>query len=131
VSWHNLTRLGGFVAVAFGALAGFTFLLGLSSPNRPEATAELGALADPDEVYDPVAAGEDLPEGYRNTLRRDDILPVYDPEFVPAREIDWSDDSLVIGVQIDSEAKAYPVDHLNRREMVVDRLAGVPILVTW
>jgi hypothetical protein len=30
-----------------------------------------------------------------------------------------------------SEAKAYPVSFLNRREMVIDSINGIPILVTW
>ena len=37
----------------------------------------------------------------------------------------------MIGLALDGEAKAYPVSWLNRREMVVDRIAGIPILVTW
>ena len=49
---------------------------------------------------------------------------MYDPEFVPAVENDWDDHSLVIGVAIDGNSKAYPVAHLNHREMVLDRLAG-------
>ena len=31
----------------------------------------------------------------------------------------------------ETEAKAYPVTHLNSREMVIDSLEGIPILVTW
>jgi hypothetical protein len=37
----------------------------------------------------------------------------------------------VIGVAGTNSAKAYPVTHLNQREMVVDSLEGIPILVTW
>lgn len=101
------------------------------TPSRPEATAELGELAVPSEVYDPVRAGEKLPDGFRQVLARDGILPVYDPRFVSAETAGWTPDALVIGVEIDGEAKAYPVGFLNRREMVIDRLAGIPILVTW
>ncbi len=78
-----------------------------------------------------MAAGEQLPGGFRQLLRRDAILPVYDPTFVPSAEQDWDDDTLVIGVELDGEAKAYPVSFLNRREMVIDRIAGIPVLVTW
>ncbi len=89
------------------------------------------APVDPRTVYDPVRAGEERPPGYRQLLPRDGIKPVYDPAFVPASSVPWSDDDLVIGVEIDGQAKAYPVNFLNRREMVIDRLAGIPILVTW
>jgi hypothetical protein len=37
----------------------------------------------------------------------------------------------VIGVAAAETAKAYPVTHLNSREMVIDSLDGIPILVSW
>lgn len=87
--------------------------------------------ADPKEVYDPVAVGEELPSGYRSTLPRDAIRPIYEPEFTDAAGVDWSLETLVIGVAGEDEVKAYPVAHLNSREMVNDFLEGEPILVTW
>jgi len=42
-----------------------------------------------------------------------------------------SDELLVIAVDLDGLAKAYPVGYLNRREMVLDRHRGIPTLVTW
>ncbi len=103
-----------------------------ATPPRPDATASLGPLADPGTTYDPVAAGEPLPPGFRQLLPRDGILPVYDPQFIEdSTNQAWDDDTLVIGLAIDGEAKAYPVSFLNRREMVVDSIAGIPVLVTW
>ena len=90
-----------------------------------------GIRADPQDVYSPVAAGESLPAGFFQVLPRDFIAPVYEPEFVDASIADWPDDTDVIGVVFDGEAKAYPISLLNSREMVVDRIADVPILVTW
>ncbi len=115
---------GGLVAALIG------FLL-IAPPDRPDATEALGVLADPNQVYNPVKAGEPLPDGYRQLLRRDSILPVYDPVFTSSEEVDWPADSLVIGVAGAETAKAYPVTHLNSREMVIDSLDGIPILVTW
>ncbi len=89
------------------------------------------SVPHPLSVYDPVTAGEHLPPGYRVGLARDSILPVYDPVFTSAGGVDWPADSLVIGVAGSTEAKAYPVTHLNSREMVIDSLEGIPILVTW
>ena len=88
-------------------------------------------LADPDITYDPVRAGDPLPEGYRQLLDRDQIAPVYEPVFTAPDAVDWPGDSLVIGVAGVATAKAYPVTHLNQREMVIDSLEGIPILVTW
>jgi hypothetical protein len=102
-----------------------------TGPPRPESVADLGALADPAATYDPVQAGEPTPPGYRQLLARDRIAPIYDPVFIPAAKSDWADDALVIGVALDGESKAYPVGHLNSREMVIDRIAGIPVLVTW
>ena len=109
----------------------FRFAAG-PAPPRPEATVGLGVLADPGQTYDPVRAGEALPSGFRQLLPRDAILPIYDPAFrTDAGNDAWSDDTLVIGIAFDGYAKAYPVSFLNRREMVVDSIAGIPVLVTW
>ena len=114
-----------------GALLGLALLVATSSDGRGPITAEPGTIADPGEVYDPVIAGEPLPRGFRQLLPRDAIFPIYEPTFVSADRADWGPDVLVIGVAVGEQAKAYPVSILNGREMVVDRLAGVPILVTW
>ncbi len=86
---------------------------------------------DPNAVFDPVRAGDELPPGFRQLLPRDAIQPIYVPQFVRATEASWDDETLVIGVELGGEAKAYPVSYLNRREMVVDRFGDIPILVTW
>lgn len=122
------------------ALAGGVVLLALLLADRvgePE-VAEGGPeerrgppLVDPGDVYDPVAAGEPLPPGYRRVVGRDVIRPVYHPQFVPAGEADWDDATLVLGVEVGGEAHAYPINVLNHREMVIDRIGGVPILSSW
>lgn len=100
--------------------------------GEPEATISSNvSITPPDRAYDPVAAGESLPEGYRRSLPRDAIFPVYEPAFRTVADTDWREAELVIGVEIDGAAKAYPIEFLNRREIVNDELAGVPILVTW
>ncbi len=82
-------------------------------------------------IYDPVRAGEQTPAGYRQLLPRDAILPVYNPTFRSAESTEWSAETLVIGVELNGESKAYPVSFLNHREMVIDWIAGSPVLVTW
>lgn len=94
-------------------------------------TPETVPDVDPSSVYDPYRAGEQLPSGYRQLLPRDAIRPVYQAVFVRASEAGWDDEDLVIGLEINDEAKAYPVGFLNRREMVIDSVAGIPVLVTW
>ena len=64
-------------------------------------------------------------------LGLDDITPIYEPEFVPANEASFHDDTFVIGLAIDGEARAYPINILSFHEMVNDVVGGVPVLVTW
>ncbi len=98
--------------------------------DAPSGTAP-AVRVGPTEAYNPVTAGERLPDGFRQLLPRDAIRPVYDPQFVDAASVNWPAGTQVIGVSADDEAKAYPVSFLNGREMVIDELAGDPILVTW
>ncbi len=101
----------------------------LGRPASIQNTA--GPIEVPSDVPDPVRAGETTPAGFRQLLPRDAILPVYNPTFKDAASTDWDDAALVIGVELDGEAKAYPVSFLNRREMVIDWIGGTPILVSW
>jgi len=122
------------VKVAYGLigaalLALFISWLVLPSANRIQISS--GPVEIPDDVYDPVTAGEQTPDGYWQVLPRDAILPVYNPTFRSGADTDWPHDTLVIGVELGGEAKAYPVTFLNRREMVIDWIGGTPILVSW
>ncbi len=101
------------------------------SENTDAVRTAAGIRVGPDDAYNPVAAGESLPDGFRQLLPRDAIRPVYDPTFVTAEATPWADDTHVIGVTLGGEAKAYPVSFLNGRELVVDELDKVPILVSW
>jgi len=94
-------------------------------------SVELPQQVDPDSVPDPFREGELPPPGYRQLLTRDGIPPVYEPAFVTAERIDWREDDLVLGVEIDGDGRAYSIGYLNSREMVIDRIAGIPVLVTW
>ena len=61
----------------------------------------------------------------------DAIAPIYNPRFASVDEASMEDTELVMGVAIDGQAKAYPVNVLRFREMVNDEIAGWPVLVTW
>jgi hypothetical protein len=101
------------------------------APAAPLDTAAPGVRVAAHEVYNPVTAGEALPDGFRQLLPRDGIPPIYDPVFTSATGVDWAAETQVIGVAAGGEAKAYPVSYLDRHEMVNDVIAGDPILVTW
>ena len=106
-----------------GALAVVLASCGQAISPSPPATEEL-------EGGGPVVTEE--PEyTWSQLLSKDSTRPIYEPELVTADQAGYDDAELVMGVEIDGEAKAYPVGPLNRREMVNDELNGIPILVTW
>ncbi len=118
-----------WVVVAVVVVGGVVyFSRSLLAPSVAEGAGHPTPAAD---LFDPRVDGEAPPPGYRPSLGRDVIEPIYDPRFVPGDTVDWAPQTLVLGVAIDGEAKAYPVNVLNFREMVIDRLRGIPLLVSW
>ncbi len=122
LSRRRLIVLGTGTLAAVAATGGVLRSSRSTSPDTP---------LDPGDVYDPFKAGDPIPIGYLQVAGRDLIRPVYDPRFVAADDIGWPDDADVIGVEIDGDARAYPVGFLSGREIVNDEIAGVPVLVTW
>jgi hypothetical protein len=55
------------------------------------------------------------------------------PHYVSVQEVEktFRPDEPVLGLVLHGEVRTYSIDQLNRNEMVVDELAGVPILVTY
>ena len=66
-------------------------------------------------------------------LPRDGIVPIDDPVMVPAVEGDafMKDEEWVLGVFDGKQARAYSTWHLDRHEVVNDRLSETPIAATW
>ena len=133
-----------------GAMTVLALLVGCASlaqdedaaPERQPATAATATITGSTEAsttrnqshLEIPRPENELAEGeyqWRQLLSRDAIAPIYEPEFVSAAEAPYADDELVIGVEINGEAKAYAIGPLNSREMVNDTLGGRSILVTW
>ncbi|MCP3973051.1 MAG: DUF3179 domain-containing protein [bacterium] len=86
----------------------------------------------PQPPAETVVSRSSIPNGhYVQMVAPDAIEPVYDPAFVDAAAVDWSDDALVIGVEIGGDSRAYPLSHLHQREIVIDRVGDVPIAVSY
>lgn len=98
---------------------------------QPQSQIAAGATEVLGDIYDPVRAGEPTPADFRQLLPRDAIHPVYNPTFRSAGSTEWTAETLVIGVELNGEAKAYPLSFLTFREMVNDWIGGSPVLVTW
>lgn len=62
---------------------------------------------------------------------RDGIPALQDPERVPREKAPWDDDEMVIGVERNGEAAAYPIAILVWHELVNDTLGGDPVLVSY
>lgn len=69
----------------------------------------------------------------REALPRDLINPIYSPKFVDPEEVEdlILDEELVMGLNINGDARAYPVGIMRFREIVNDEVGGIPLLVTW
>ena len=63
----------------------------------------------------------------------DALRSIEDPVFVDPSKADetYDSDELVLGVEIDGDARAYSVPLLSRHEIVNDVVGGKPIAVTW
>jgi len=104
---RNLPRLPisvgiiGLIAVACGSAAGE------ADVNRPHPilAAEYTAAF---EALTPSGARTIDADRYRDATDVDNIAPIYEPLIVAASNVDLLPAELVIGVEIDGEARAYP-----------------------
>ena len=63
---------------------------------------------------------------------KDGIPAILKPEFVQAATADFLNaDDQVIGVEVEGQARAYPLRILNWHEVVNDTISGTPIVVTF
>ncbi len=80
-----------------------------------------------------VKTGEETSYRIVSILPRDAIPAITDPKFVSSTEAQaWMTPSeQVIGLEIEGETKAYPINMLSRHEIVDDVVGGKPVAVTW
>ena len=73
-------------------------------------------------------------DGALVTVRPRDTIPaILDPAFARVEEASgWMEsDELILGVEIEGDARAYPIRILSRHEVVNDVVAGIPVAITW
>lgn len=63
----------------------------------------------------------------------DGIRSIEDPVFLDRLRADelYNPDELVLGIEIDGDARAYSVPLLSRHEVVNDVVGGEPVAITW
>ena len=81
-----------------------------------------------------VGFAADPPIGYQAVPR--DAFPVFDnPKMLSAQDAEADgvifDEDIIIGVQHDGVAKAYPITVMGVHELGNDVIAGIPIAVSW
>lgn len=87
----------------------------------------------------PAASDAEPPETVERDLEIVTLLPydaipaILQPEFITADEADEKLDpgSLVIGLSIDGDNRAYSIPTLSSYEIVNDTVGGKPVAVTW
>ena len=64
---------------------------------------------------------------------RDFFRAITKPEYLAVDEAvgSMSDDEVVIGLEIDGDCRAYPINYLNDHELVREEIGGLPLLVSW
>lgn len=99
------------------------------------ATAQRGSASQPANTVDPVTPlATPEPEYDIVTLLPPDAIPaIDDPQFydVLGAETEYQSEELVLGVELNGEARAYPIGMLARHEIVNDTVGGQPIAVTY
>lgn len=95
-------------------------------PTGPSALESINAPGFPEPLIDPqeIVAGGPPPDG---------IPPIENPVFIPVAEAQGflTSSEAVVALEIDGEARAYPVRVMIWHEIVNDTVAGVPVSVTY
>ena len=92
---------------------------GDGSDRSPEESPTPEPLVNPDDII----SGGPPPDG---------IPPIDDPQFVTASDVRFLDDQEpVLAVEVNGEAKAYPLQIMTWHEIVNDEVGGVPVTVTY
>jgi hypothetical protein len=113
-----LTIAGVVLAIVLGSL-----LIGRGG-GGDNPTAEPSEQA-PEPLVDPseIISGGPPPDG---------IPPIDEPKFQRVQEVDWLDDrEPVIVLEIDGDARAYPLQIMTWHEIVNDEVGGDPVSVTF
>ncbi len=122
------SKMGYIVALSLGVLV----LAAIFMPQVRQLWLNLRA-DDVQVQLPPGASQESLDLRIITVLGKDAIPAILDPQFISAAEAvsQMQPSERVLGVSIDGDHRAYPLNLLSRHEIVNDTVGGVPIAVTW
>lgn len=72
-----------------------------------------------------------LPQNFQQIIPRGRIASIDNPQYVPADKAKISDNSWVLGVVINGQARAYSLTLLNSHEVVNDKIDGKAFSAVW
>ena len=118
--------------VVIGVLLLFLFVPALQTFGRRLLTSSERIVIDDEAAQGDVAQTERALE-LVTLLPPDRIQALLNPQFVSSAEAQaWmDDDEQVLGLSIDGEHRAYPINMLSRHEIVNDVVGGEAVAVTW
>lgn len=104
-----------------------------ATPESPSATSTSQPGTSTPSAEQPATTVIERDLDVVTVLAKDAIPAIRSPEFVDAAGAEaWMNaDEPIIGVEIDGDARAYPVAMLSRHEIVNDTVGGAPIAATW
>jgi hypothetical protein len=123
----------GLAAVVFAA---GIYVLVFRPFHKPEEDGQSKAdkYAPPPRL-EPAEPETDVPKGLPIVPwgKRHHFPEIRKPWYVPAKERVHApaEDEPVLGLVVGKQARAYSTNQLNEHEMVIDEIAGVPVLVTY
>ena len=79
----------------------------------------------------PHSEEDTLPDAFQQIIPRGRIAAINDPRYVSAEEARIEDDSFVLGVVIDGQARAYSLNLLNAHEVVNDEIGKTKFAAVW
>ena len=133
-------KSGIFIALALGALIAFVVFLPSLRQWWLKVRSEEVTISYPSNFQEGSGASGGASGGTETrrlrivtVLGRDGIPAILAPEFIDANAalLDMAPDERVLGLSLNGDHRAYPLNLLSRHEIVNDTVGGVPVAVTW
>ncbi len=125
-------KMGYLIAILLGGLVLAVLLLPQMRQLWLNVRAEQVEISRTTQAA-PGNADETVALNIVTVLGKDGIPAILDPEFIPANQAgaQMEPQERVLGVSINGDHRAYPLNLLSRHEIVNDTVGGVPVAVTW
>ncbi len=78
-----------------------------------------------------LAKEKDIFGDYEQILPRGGIAAIVKPRYVSAAKADIDDDSYILGVVVEGQARAFSLNLLNQHEVVNDSIGAVDFAAVW